>query len=342
MTQSGSKLLGSILAETRLELERTGNLLAFPHHWQFPAITEKAAYEAIVPLAQSLKFEFLAIPWATIIDGIRSNAPATWTLLRILNGLAAEEPKPGVRRATVAQHIHADEYIEFFVACGITDLFWSHARVDTTEIQGVRIHPFPLFPAQTPDGPNPLDDIHRKRKYLANFIGAYNPRVYLTNVRERIFDDAGKEDDLLIIKREAWHFNRVVYSEQMKGVSPDAALISQEQQQKEEYLDAIRESTFTLCPSGSGPNSIRIGEALSLASIPVILTRDLALPGEQSLWEEACILEADCVEGYERAVDRMRAMSAQEVRNMQVSTQALLDATGPQAWGALIAETMLS
>lgn len=336
----GLNLLGSRVDCSRKRILHDRRVISYPHHWQFPAITEKTAYEAILTHSCQISFEYLGIPWATIIDGLRSKAVSTWELLRVLNQIAAQPRKSGIRRATVAQHIHADKYIDLYLSCHVTDLFWSHATSETREISGIRIHPFPLFPAQTPNGPDPADNIHRQRSYLANFIGAYNPKVYLTDVRENIFKDAGSAGDLLIIKRDTWHFNRTVYSEQMKGLSPDAAKLALEDQHKKEYLHAIRDSAFTLCPTGSGPNSIRIGEALALASIPVILTRDLALPGPASLWQEACVFEEDSAAGYRRALSYIRNMPVANLRAMQLATQKLFARVGPHAWDQLMIDTM--
>lgn len=332
--------LGIWVSASREGFQIDGPVLGYSQHWQVPAATEKYAYEGLLGVAEPLTFDYLGLAWATLIDGIRDEAPAAWDLLRVLNGAASHPTVPGRRRATVAQHIHADLYIDFFAACGVTDLFWPHATVQRREINGIRLHPFPLFPAQTPDGPAPALDVHKPRRYLANFVGAYNPKVYLTEVRARIFDDIDTADDLLIIRRESWHFERAVYAEQMKGLTADAVRLNLEEQHKAEYLDAIRESVFTLCPTGSGPNSIRIGESLALASIPVILTRDLALPGDPVLWDAACLIEDDSVEGYRRGLERMRAMSANEIRARQTATQLLFAEVGPANWGNLILRTM--
>jgi len=234
----------------------------------------------------------------------------------------------------VLQHINADRFSFLYESLGITDVFWSHARHAHSGLGDIKIHPFPLFPAQTPRIEE-VENIHRPRRWLANFIGAYNPSLYLTDVREHIFSDAGAAD-LLIIKREDWHFERADYEQQIAGVTPDAARLSLEGQQKLEYLEAIRESAFTLCPTGSGPNSIRVCEALALGSIPVILTRDLALPGCDALWEAACVIEDDSVEGYRRAIARIRAMDENTLRSCQRATQELYEVVRPCKYDVLI------
>ena len=334
----GPALLSKRSAPVRREIVTADGAVVFPHHWQVPAATEKAAAERMLEGQPPEGFDYLGFPWATLIDGLRNDASATWDLLRALETIRRDHPVAG-RRATVAQHIHADRFVEFFQAVGITDIFWPHATRSRPEIDGIRVHPFPLFPAQTADLP-PRANLHAPRRYLANFIGAYNPRVYLTGVRARIFEDAGTSDDLLIVKREAWHFDRVVYAEQMKGLRAEEARLQMERQHKREYLDAIRESAFTLCPTGSGPNSIRIGEALALGSIPVILSRELALAGEQDLWERACLIEEDSTEGYLAALERMRTMGPDELRERQAATQALYARTSSAAFGRIIQDGM--
>lgn len=334
------QLLSEQLAILKRELIQTGSLTAYPYDWQTPAITEKAAHDSMIDWADTaLGFHYIAFPWATLFDRMDQWSANLPDMLRELGRLCRELPGGGGRVATVVQHIRADRYMRFYKACGITDLFWSHCTHSRREIDGIRVHPFPLYPAQTATlGETP--DLHAPRKYLANFIGAYNPKVYLTDVREHIFADAGTADDLLIIKREGWHFDRTVYDEQMKGITPDEARLQAEERNKTEYLDAIRHSAFTLCPSGSGPNSIRIGEALALASIPVILTRELALPGAPALWEEACLIEEDSVQGYRRALERARAMTPDELRRKQAATQALYKDFAPDAYGRYILSVM--
>lgn len=282
---------------------------AFSYYWQRPAATEEAAFKAMVSHSEVIDFQYFGFAWATLIDGLKNHSSKTKEILLALNKACDLTKKGEYRRCTVAQHIHTLRYIEVFLAAGITDLFWSHATTQNREIQGIRIHPFPLYPAQAVSySPSGMEN----KKYLANFIGAYNPSIYISNVREIIFNDAGIFDDLLIVKRDRWHFDREVYEEQIYGQKASNKQLSTEERMKKEYLDAIKKSWFTLCPTGSGPNSIRIFECLSLGSIPIILTRDLRLAGSKNLWERASIIEEDSENGYRRAIDKARCMSEVE------------------------------
>jgi hypothetical protein len=331
------RTLGEAALASGTRLLQQGQVMAFPHYWQVPAATEKAAWEAVRSTAETLPFEYWAFPWATVIDGLRGEAITTWPVLTALRHAIETRPRPApsVRRVTVAQHIHALQFIELFQAAGITDLFWSHATHGQPVVGGIRLHAFPLFPAQTPNLMPPAEPVSH-RKYLANFIGAYNPKVYLTNVREVIFNDPNEHGDLLIIKRDAWHFDRAVYDEQVKGLAPDLRRLRLEQQMTDEYLAAIRDSWFTLCPSGSGPNSIRIFESLCLGSIPIILTRDLRLPGAAKLWSEAALIAEDSAQGYVDSINRARAMPNSERMERACSGARLLSTVMPIKYAELM------
>ena len=292
-----------------------GDITAYPYFWQVPAATEKAAFESLLKDKTQREFEYIAFPWATLFDSlVAAKNQLCLNLLTELGKISAREVKND-RRVTVAQHIKALNYVDIFKKLGITDLFWSHATIDLLEIEGIRLHPFPLYPAQTPAVLKP-EEVLNEREFLANFIGAYNPKLYISNVREVIFNDPNSHKDLYIVKREAWHFDRAVYNEQVNGLVASQNEISQEEMNKIEYLSAIKKSWFTLCPTGAGPNSIRIFESLSLGSIPIILSKNLRLPKCDINWEEVVILEEDSAEGYLTAIKRARSMDLLEKRKM--------------------------
>jgi len=317
-------------------------IIGWPCAWQRPAATEEAAWKSVTscrPMQQGCCY--FGFPWATLIDGLQRNMPIGWKLLRKLEQIRKEVlcTFKAVRTATVCQHIRAAEFTELFRRAGVTDIFWPHTIKNQQELDGMRIHGFPLYPAQVGDK-RPQLNSKRPRKWLANFIGAYNPQIYLSDVRARIFEDKAKPD-FLIKKREAWHFDRAVYEEQINGMAASEALLAIERLHKQEYIDAIRDSVFTLCPTGSGPNSIRIYESLALGSIPVILTCDLALPGDIALWQSACVFEEDSVEGYNRAIARIHAMPESEIRRRQATILKLFNEVAPDRYSDLIRNSLL-
>ncbi|MBO6688684.1 MAG: exostosin family protein [Henriciella sp.] len=310
---------------------------AYNNYWQKPAATEEAAFRAISKSESNHGFDYLAFAWATLIDGVANRTRSAREILSALGNTKRDLTREPKKRCTVAQHIRADEFIEIFATMGVTDLFWSHATTSVTEMNGIRVHPFPLFPAQAPDF---VGSSAPEKRYLANFVGAYNPKIYLSNVRKVIFEDARTEPDLRIVKRGQWHFDRAVYHEQVQGRTPSHAELSKEDTEKQEYLQAIRSSWFTLCPTGSGPNSIRLFECLALGSIPIILTKDLRLPGDQSLWQRAAIIEEDSEQGYRQALDCAKQITVDDRIAMLKAGKDLYSVVGPAGYKNIIVEQM--
>ncbi len=225
---------------------RSAGLLAWPHGWQRPARTEEWAYEQYASsLERPLFAQLVCYPWATLIDllGRGHTAPAE----SYLDALAKAPPPTTLVRATVCQHIHAERILPWLKTLGITDLFWTHSRVDAPAIDGIRVHPFPLYPVRCHDRPRRLDasevaastnsDASSLRKYLYSFIGAYCPDGYLTQVRQWIFDLPSRPD-ALVLRRSEWHYESVVYEQQIGGRQLDPADCARHKQMAEDF-DAV-------------------------------------------------------------------------------------------------------
>jgi hypothetical protein len=250
--------------------------------WQQPNATEFFAAQTLVATAGCLTQGYVAFPWATWIDRARRGCP--------LELPPSDSPADSGIRVTVCQHIWALEHLELFQRAGITDLFWSHATQKLLHVEGIRLHPFPLYPvrcathppAQPPRPPS-------QRPLLYSFQGAYASGLYLTPVRDWILGLPPRPDAQLERRRE-WHYEQAVYREQVQGQPADAARHAQLTAEADAYANTLQRSCFALCPSGSGPNSIRLWEALGYGSIPVILSDQLQLPGPVELWQAAALM----------------------------------------------------
>ena len=69
-----------------------------------------------------------------------------------------------------------------------------------------------------------------------------------------------------------------------------------------------------LCPSGSGPNSIRLWEALATGAIPIILSDTLDLP-KHELWKNAVLYVKE--KNVEKLGDILSKISPDEEKNMR-------------------------
>ena len=91
------------------------------------------------------------------------------------------------------------------------------------------------------------------------------------------------------------------------------------------YAATLQNSCFALCPSGSGPNSIRLWEALGYGSIPVILSDELQLPGPTDLWQAAAVVVPETQAAVAALPEQLEALVSdhQRLETMQQAGQQL-------------------
>lgn len=257
--------------------------------WQYPVITEETFYTQ-----NKNDDNYIGFPWATIIDK-RYNLNIIFQIIKPyidknnqLNNIKTYY--------TCCQHIHFRHLIDFFKALNITIVYSPHKVIGEDKINDIYIKPCPLYAAN-------IEDIHRSqlfqnvdfmnidRKYLYSFQGAYDKQCYLTNIREKIFNM--KHPDNCYIKNIGlWHYNDIVYSNKQNN---DKELNENNTHTNNtyEYNKLLLDSRFSLCPSGSGPNSIRLWESLAIGTIPIILADSYELPIHE-LWDKSILRIKEC------------------------------------------------
>ncbi|MEA5443272.1 exostosin domain-containing protein [Cyanobium gracile] len=284
--------------------------------WQRPNKTEEYAWEAIDRLQLSCKsIRFFRYPWASWIDKTRDS----YTI-----GIPKDGQTFNGITATVCQHIDALKHIYQFKECGITDLFWSHATHCSNYCEGVRIHPFPLYPVRCSDYVNADHIKASDRLLLYSFQGAYQPDLYICSVRAWIAKLPDQEN-AIVRQTDEWHFEQVVYREQVHDQLPDPIRHQQLKRNADFYVELMRKSVFALCPSGSGPNSIRLWEALGFGAIPVILSDRLRLPGDPSLWKQAAVFVPEEEEAVMKLPELLGSLSSsRDLLNSMQKAGALL------------------
>lgn len=315
------------------EFSQLPAILAHDADWQFPAITEQhACRQAQVLLPRAPGVTYLGFAWATLIDRMKNDRPDTAALRGALEALTAPIPS-GARVVTVCQHIHLDAVADLMERVGVTDVFWSHARRGETMMGGLAVHPFPLYPVQRA-GAAPDEAEEGGREHLFSFVGARANEWYMSEVRDWILDELVEHPRGVIRGRDSWHYNRIVYDFQINREAGEGdALI--EEDASADFRSIMRDSVFALCPSGSGPNSIRLWEALGAGTIPVILSEDWAPPGDEALWKAAAVF---CDETREAVCDlpaRLETLAADP------GALAALRHAGRQLWMKYGPETFI-
>jgi hypothetical protein len=252
-------------------------------YWQYPVITEKKFHEQ-----NCMHPNYIGIPWATILD---KNMDLSKMYIALKESININE-----EYFTCCQHIKFRELIPLLKKLNIVVLFTPHKVKNEEFINGIEIKPCPLYAVNVEDETRNevfqnADFINRKRKYLYSFQGAYMSH-YLTPIRKQIFQlSSNNKDDVCIKFIGEWHFDEIVYTENQNS-EQKMSLSNKHKSNNTIYNELLLDSIFTLCPSGAGPNSIRLWESLAVGSIPVLLSDTLDLP-EHKLWTSSVLFVAE-------------------------------------------------
>lgn len=247
--------------------------------WQYPVITEKEFYNQ-----NKENPNYLGFPWATIIDK-HIRLKEIYDLL-----------KPLVKHNnyyTCCQHISFRELIPLFKHIGINTVYCCHKILQEDYIKEVKILPCPLYAVNIEDPKrnhifNNIDDfVTLDRKYKYSFMGALTEQN--TNNRKFIFDNFKNRTDTFIHKIDKWHFENIVYSH-YQNAKEQLNINEKHLSDKNKYNEVLLNSRYSLCPRGSGPNTIRFWESLACGSIPILLSDDLELPDNKNkLWKQSIV-----------------------------------------------------
>jgi len=325
--------------ERMQERQAERRIFAYDAEWQYPAITEKHAYTRMseeLDAGQLLpdNTAYLAFPWATLID-LNTHAEhrrdKIVSLERALEGLT-RDIAPYDRVITVCQHIRMRQFAELFARAGVTDIYWSHCELDQTHLPeqlNIALHPFPLYPVQ--QVPVSYDNIHAARPKLFSFVGAKSSAIYMTQARTMILETLKEDTRGIIIDRDSWHYNKIVYDKQILDRAISGPGSFEDGNAAKQFRQVMSDSLFTLCPSGTGPNSIRLWEAALNGSIPVVLSDRYQPPGAEDLWSMATVSCAETPPAIAALPNRLEAIRNDSalLRRKQLALYLLRQQYGP-------------
>ena len=264
------------------------------YEWQKPVLTEKNTYDLLKKVPLRADVTYVAVAWSTLIDkldfGTRADKEKAGRYIQELQEL---QVKNGF---TVCQHDRFHTILPILKTMGIKTLFASHmvaksgyttkefyyhSEGTTPTIDGITIDTIFLAPVfiGTPT--------HTKDVFYS-FIGSYGPK-HISKIRDKIFKD-DHETNAVIIERKGWQFDSDVYGDQILG-APTSAVQKYINEEKSKFYEKIlTRSRFSLCPSGTGPTSIRFLESLGSGAIPVILADTMMFPTIRGVnWDECTV-----------------------------------------------------
>jgi hypothetical protein len=300
--------------------------------WQFPCRTEWTAWRTHAELPEA-PFDgysvhvYLGMPWATLIDRQRTEGPQEDVqkengLARVrLSGIryALRELGAGLRVHTVCQHVYWHRLLPVWRDLGVTDAWLSHAPGKETPVDGISLHPWRLYAVNVEDpdrraglsiGTDP-----ESKPLLASFVGAHTG-AHLSNVRLRLKQFAD-HPGFHVRVNDKWHFEDVVYRHQVEGSPLESTYRIDDSVNS--YNTILSDSVFSLCPSGAGPNSLRLWESLAVGSVPVLLGEPVQLPRGGTLppidWDSIVLRVAD--DQIDQLPKLLRRIPMREVRRRQ-------------------------
>lgn len=316
------------------------------HFWQYPAATERHAYELHAGLRrQEVRSDrcnqvhtYLGLPWATYIDRKKVPDEVRQIFGVRVYGYHSLADYWGIDLAvhTVCQHIHWYRRLPRWAELGVTDVHISHCEPELSANlaaeYGIRVHGWPLVAVNVVDEERRAGLVFGKpiadKRYLASFIGAHMPH-YRSEVRLRLRDEAAWDgsQDLRVEVGEDWHFSGLVHQQQVQGVPLNQERVSADQAAILAYNQTLSDSVFSLCPEGSGPNTLRLWESLAVGAIPVVLVDGWVWPdllGEKVRWDD-CVLRVgpEEIPGLFGRLRRMRQEQPERLAAMQAAGMRL-------------------
>ncbi len=254
--------------------------------WQRPVITELTFF-----LQYSDYPNYFPFPWATLIDFVYTKPTFPYqSLYNDLKDLVKSDPKfVSNPLTTCCQHIYYYKLYDLFQSLNIKNLYIPHKSFLVDNINGIKHIACPLYASNIEDTKrneiylqHKTDLLSKKRNYLLSFQGTYNNLKYISDIRKKILGKSWPSN-CFVNKTNEWHFKTEVYGNKLAN-SIQNNLVSE----KDSYNNLMLNSKYSLCPSGTGPNSIRLWESLAFGSIPIVLADSLELP-HHDLWDVAIL-----------------------------------------------------
>jgi hypothetical protein len=225
---------------------------------------------------------YYALAWTSLLRKIKKfNHNHNSDLIQKLVNLK----KDNTTYFTCCQHIDFKKLIPVFQKLNINTVYASHKIIQENYINDIKIIACPIYAVNIEDNnrnsliKQQVDKINNFRKYLFSFIGCYHSS-YLSTVRKQIFDIESKNDIYIQNNGCNWYFSNII-SNNGDYCEKDIELCNH-------YNKILLSSKFSLCPSGSGPSSIRFWESLGAGTIPVILSDSMDLPSHE-LWNQTVV-----------------------------------------------------
>ena len=215
-----------------------------------PVKTEHILFEQLTKLSGKVKtdFAYVAMPIADLIN----KTGIANTQSRIADVCESNKDK---KLFFVCQHIQVDK-LNFYGHL----VFTPHSTIFDSYV------PIPHYACN-------YDSVYSKpwneREYDFSFMGDYGTH----RTRSLMYEALKNRPKTIFVDTKKWHFHSDSKTQKIN---------------KQNYIELLGNTKYSLCPRGTGPSTIRIWEAMAMNSCPIILSNYLKMPLElflkTSLW----------------------------------------------------------
>lgn len=282
-------------------IQHNHNLYEIVSDWQKPNSTELHYFNNHQNSIKNNQTIYIGYAWANLIDKKLTLDKNIIKAIAKING----------KKTTICQHIRWKKLLNLWYEMGIDNVYVSHCEKNL-DIYYPNIKPWPLFAASLSYGKQlETNKIILEKKYLASFIGCHR-KDYRSKIRLNLNNYFHKyqHPQVYFELYDDWFYQSNIY---------EGASISEQQKENiNKYNNIISESIFSLCPEGTGPNTIRLWESMALGSIPVIYSDDWLppqLPGMN--WKDFSIFIPN--QEYEQTLDILTSIDSDKINKMQTN-----------------------
>jgi hypothetical protein len=301
------------------------NVLHFKYvkDWQYPAITEKLSYINHTNKLSSIVDEnlYFAFPWASFIDHVNQQEDKDFNNIEYLQEKTNHSFNPddikGYEPHTVCQHILWKKLLPFWSYLGIKNVYVSHLTTGISTYNEVKLHPWHLIASNTENYSLSKGLVVKKpknKKYLCSFLGSHN-KWHKSDIRIKLQKIIEPSSKCIYSLKDSWFLNKIVYDHQIRNKPYDSKEL---EIGSFNYNNVLSDSVFSLCPEGTGPNTIRLWESMSVGSIPVLFESGWVRPIIPDIeWEDISVTIKN--DELENLVEILESISQDKIEDMSVN-----------------------
>ena len=306
-----------VVFTNQLDIKTKGSIISVNSNeikWQLPVCTEKFYFYNHAFIDAKIEEYYVSFPWATFIDR-----------LMVLDGEAIRKVKNIIsmkdgKKHTTCQHIRWNSLVDLWEEIGITDVHLSHYEKSIKDTNKIKFHPWALIAANYENKDRSMGlkvKANKNKKYLASFIGAYKS-YYRSTIRLDLKDILGREEQIVYEIKDEWFYEKIVFGHQVKNEKLSSEYMEFYEKETQRYNNILSDSIFSLCPEGTGPNTIRLWESMAIGVIPVIFSDDWIPPKITGLeWSDFSVFIKK--EDLKDTISILRSFSEDKLETMKLN-----------------------